>query len=714
MAQTDAKHGRRRGLRILLIVVAVVILLPIVGLIGFAMLFDADQYKPQIVAAAKTATGRDLTINGRIGIGLSLRPTLEVSDVSFANAPGGSRPQMVTLKRLELQLALLPLLSRHVEVDRLVLVAPDILLETDAQGTPNWQFAPPQPASGQPAAPAAQSRGASAAPSVAIRALRIEDGQITYRDGKTGDATVLAVKLLTIGADAPDAPTSVALEASYDGTPFTLNAHLGALAQLMSGRGNLPLDVTGEAVGAQLALKGNVADMAGLSGVDLLLTAKVPDLAALGSAGHVALPALKNIALSTRITDLPGGLPAGVALKQLKLTLQQADLDGELALALAPRPSVNGALHAGRIDADALSAAMAVPAPAVAGAKPAPAPPPHPAARPVRMIPDDPLPLDGLRAVNADLTLAVGELVEGGVSYRDVTGHIVLTDGRLQLDQASASLPGGKVDLKLSLDASQPEPPLAITLHSPGLALQPLLKAFGAPAYAQGTLEVDAVLTGVGKSPHAIASVLDGHIGLALENGQIDNRLLGDTLRRINLLDTGKGGTSALRCLAVRMEAKGGVGSFPALLVDSEPARVDGNGTVRLGPETLALRLYPLARLGGTGVSVPVNVTGTFLDPNVAVDAAGAAQGAVSGLANTGTAPLGMVIGKLGGDRSMLNVPGGGGSGATCAQQLAIARGVPTPPAAVSTPATQTVNPPPAAQPAKPPKPADMLRSLFR
>ena len=38
--------------------------------------------------------------------------------------------------------ALLPLLSRRVEVHRLVLQSPDILLETDAEGRPNWAFAP--------------------------------------------------------------------------------------------------------------------------------------------------------------------------------------------------------------------------------------------------------------------------------------------------------------------------------------------------------------------------------------------------------------------------------------------------------------------------------------------------------------------------------------------------------------------------------------------
>ena len=60
----------------------------------------------------KQATGRDLTLKGRIRLGLSLQPTLTVEDVAFANPPGFSRPQMATLERLDLKLALIPLLSQ--------------------------------------------------------------------------------------------------------------------------------------------------------------------------------------------------------------------------------------------------------------------------------------------------------------------------------------------------------------------------------------------------------------------------------------------------------------------------------------------------------------------------------------------------------------------------------------------------------------------------
>src|SRR3954469_15872710 len=91
----------------LLGLVAVVVLAVAGGAILIAR-FDPESVKPRIVAAVKQATGRDLVLNGRIGLAPSLWPTLTVDDVALANPPGFSRPQMVTLQRAELQLALLP------------------------------------------------------------------------------------------------------------------------------------------------------------------------------------------------------------------------------------------------------------------------------------------------------------------------------------------------------------------------------------------------------------------------------------------------------------------------------------------------------------------------------------------------------------------------------------------------------------------------------
>ncbi|TDG17150.1 AsmA family protein, partial [Paracraurococcus ruber] len=144
-------------------ILALLVLLPLVaGAVALAS-FDLNGQKPRIQALVKERTGRDLALNGPIGLKLSLIPTVTVEDVALSNMPGGSQPQMLTLRRAEVQLALLPLLSRRVEVARLRLVGPDLLLETDAEGRPNWVLAPPAAPAAPPPAEAAPAASPPAA-----------------------------------------------------------------------------------------------------------------------------------------------------------------------------------------------------------------------------------------------------------------------------------------------------------------------------------------------------------------------------------------------------------------------------------------------------------------------------------------------------------------------------------------------------------------------
>lgn len=53
---------------------------------------DFNDYKPELAAHAKQATGRDLTVEGDIELALSLTPSLTVSGVSFVNAKIGLAP----------------------------------------------------------------------------------------------------------------------------------------------------------------------------------------------------------------------------------------------------------------------------------------------------------------------------------------------------------------------------------------------------------------------------------------------------------------------------------------------------------------------------------------------------------------------------------------------------------------------------------------------
>src|ERR1700677_3557964 len=139
-----------RGFWITLAALVSVIAL-LVGLVGWGL--SPASLKPRLIAAVERATGRTMTVAGSVGIELSLVPTVAMEEVSLANPPGFSRPDMVKVARVEVSLALMPLLEHRIEVDRVALVRPDIQLETDQAGRHNWVFArQPAPAEGRSAA----------------------------------------------------------------------------------------------------------------------------------------------------------------------------------------------------------------------------------------------------------------------------------------------------------------------------------------------------------------------------------------------------------------------------------------------------------------------------------------------------------------------------------------------------------------------------------
>ena len=770
-----------RLLRIGLWSLAGLIAVIIVGGVVIALSFDPDSLKPRVIAAVKQATGRDLTLQGRIRLGLSLQPTLTVQGVAFANPPGFSRPQMATLEQLDLKLALIPLLSRRVEIDRLVLVKPDMILETDAQGRPNWQFTP---ASSPPASQSTAAGGQDgAATSISVADVRIENGTITWRDGRAGRSAVLGLTSLRASAPSPDAKLDVTLSANYNGTPVTLAGEFGPLSRLHDRQAGAawPVQARLEAVGAKLALGGTVAQPMEGRGYRMKVTANVPDLAALAPfAPGTDLPPLHDVTFAAQIADAGAALPeltgltlhvgqsdltslvAGLRVEKLDVTAARLDqpvqislqgnfngspatLNGSLgapaallqgAKAAAPipielnmqalgsgltikgtvargqdgLPSVQAVAASDKIDLDALLAARPN-APASAGAPAtAPAPSPKPAAS-GRLIPDTPIPFDRLPLVDVDVKLNVAQLVVGGAIYRTIVTHIDLHGGRLRLDPLTADLPEGHLNAVLSADATQGPPTVALRLQIPALALQPLLAAMREPGVITGNMQVQADLRGSGATPHAIAASLDGSLGLAMANGAVDNRILGSTLgsilRQVNLLDlVGRGGTSQVQCFAAHLDAAHGIATVRSLVLASSLLSMDGSGSLNLGAETLDLRIRPQAKVAGTGVVVPLRISGPFRSPATAPDAAAAITenaGTVAGAVLGNTSPLGLAAGALGAKQLF------GGGAIDCGAALAGVRGT----SGAAAPAAPTAQPAPQ-QPPKPPNVGGLLKQLLR
>lgn len=689
MATRPPRRRPRRVLRIIVLTLGAILILGVGGIAAFVATFNPNSYKPQIIAAVQSATGRQLALNGPIHLALGLEPTLEVSDVAFSNPTGFSRPQMATLQKLDIQLALLPLLSKQVRIDRLVLVKPDILLETNAQGQSNWTFGASGPATPAPAPAAGTPSSASTAPpQLSLSSLRIEDGTLAMRNGD-GSTTTLALKRLDARAASPDAPLHLEIDATYNGAPVNLTADTGPLSRLENPASTTPwpLKLVGTAAGAKLGVDGTIAQPTQGRGLALDITADVPDLAALGTLAGTTLPPLKTVKAQFKLADSANGQTFTVS--DLVLSLPQLDLAGGVSFTQGATPTIKATLSAKQIDLDALKAAMA-------GSKPAgstgAAPAAPPAAKGHYVIPDTPLPFDALRPLTLDATVSVADLKSGGTDYKGLTLHAVDQKGQLTVDPFGVDAPGGHIDAKVTVDANASPPAVTLSLRAPSLALATLLKALNKPGYASGNLEIRADLKGAGDSPHAIAASLDGPIGIALAKGEIDSQVLGGLMSGLlqqtqiaNLAS--KAGMSALNCFALRLDTAKGIGTVNALLLDSSTLGLTGTGGLNFANETLDLHLKPTVGIAGTNIAAPVIVGGTFADPSTKPDAAGLVTGNVGTAAKlalgASTGGLGLIIGsavekKLEGD--------------VCAAPLALARFA-QPPAAASSSGGTTAAP---------------------
>lgn len=69
----------------ILIGLLIVILVPILGIIAFLSFADFNNYKPQIEGLARKYANLDVKINGDLKVGISLKPTIQLNDVTIAN-----------------------------------------------------------------------------------------------------------------------------------------------------------------------------------------------------------------------------------------------------------------------------------------------------------------------------------------------------------------------------------------------------------------------------------------------------------------------------------------------------------------------------------------------------------------------------------------------------------------------------------------------------
>ena len=101
---------------------------------------DAEAYKPRVAEILASASGRTVSLDGPLSFELLPQPRLVLQDVRVGNVPGAAAPTMLTARRLAVRLSWQALLQGRIEILRVELDEPRLVLEPGADGKSNWWF----------------------------------------------------------------------------------------------------------------------------------------------------------------------------------------------------------------------------------------------------------------------------------------------------------------------------------------------------------------------------------------------------------------------------------------------------------------------------------------------------------------------------------------------------------------------------------------------
>ena len=404
----------------------------IIAVLVAPYLVNVEAYKPALVRAVKDATGRELVIDGPMKLSLWPEPRVSAQRVRFANAPGTQGAQMVDVRWVGVTPSWLALLTGRVEVGRLTLYRPTVILETDADGVPNWQF--------QPGAGAAQPEGDAAAGfHLAIGTVRVVQGTLSYTNPKTKRTFKAEQVDATASVRSFDGPFSIAGQATVNGVPLSLDVSVGeggtgghdAAFHLKVANGTLDFKGTASAIRPDAEIKGHLSVTSGL------LTDFIANVV---QATGQPQPRFEGAIVDVFAFD--GGIdyaPTRIALPDFRMSLGAETATGTLALEMAKAPSITGRVAVPKVDVEKWLALLATPGAFIG-----------PATKPASL---SPFPAD----VDMSLSLDVAEVLYRKGTLRDVAVALELHKGVITVPHLKAVLPG---DVVLQANTA-PAPPSA-------------------------------------------------------------------------------------------------------------------------------------------------------------------------------------------------------------------------------------------------------------
>ncbi|WP_255373689.1 AsmA family protein [Phenylobacterium sp. CCH9-H3] len=597
------------------------------------LIWDWNWFRGPLERIASARMHREVTIAGDLNVNLwSWRPSATVDGISIANPAWAGQGKMGTIDRLRVRVRLVPLLWGKADIRVLAVERPNFSLLADARGRKNWDF----------------SDGRVKAPMnlPPIQRFIIRDGQLKYLDAQRDvrfQGTINARERL--GAD--NRGFELTGRGTINGAPFRAEVVGGPLLNIERDK-PYPFDIDLRAGQTYVTARGAVPKPFDMGRFHMNATARGPDMAQLFPLTGVALPNTPPYSLRGRLSR--DGLLWKI--DNLGGRVGDSDLSGDVSVDTGrDRPFLKADLSSQSLDWDDLGALFGA-APKV-GPGETVSPEQAAIARTMkaqqRLLPDAPLDVSRIRAMDADVSYRAASIRDAPVKLNAGSVRVRLEDGLLRAQPLKLDLPRGQVSGHVNLDARKATPVTDLDLRLTNSRIETLIPVQfqGAPALT-GSLVGRARLTGEGNSVHKAFASADGEVMVVAPGGEIRKafaELMGvNVVKGLGLLN--KRDTTPIRCGVAHFETRDGVMRANNIVFDTGPVLVTGKGSVNLATERMDLRLrgqdkkFRLVR-----VLLPVTAKGPLMAPKLGVEPGAAlAQGGAAATLGSLLSPLAAIL----------------------------------------------------------------------
>jgi uncharacterized protein involved in outer membrane biogenesis len=256
-----------------------------------------------------------------------------------------------------------------------------------------------------------------------------------------------------------------------------------------------------------------------------------------------------------------------------------------------------------------------------------------------RVLPSRPIDMQRLRRADTHLVYRAESIKGRSMPFDDLTMRLQVVDGTVALRPLSFKVGQGRIsgDIQLSPETEEAVNGRA-NIHFDRLDLARLMQATGSHQ-GRGALNGAARVEGTGRSLAEILGNGDGALTLSMTEGDL-SKLLVDLagLRLGSALLTSLGGEQRTRveCFLADMELRRGRLSTRTLLLETEDAVTQGQGTVDLKRERVQIRLRTESKRLTIGV-LPASllISGSFRSPNATPARREGTGGAIADLFST-------------------------------------------------------------------------------